>query len=484
MRAKIIQASLHRAFVHWRSASAGVVLAALLGVGLAAADTFVYGCVLSDKQEVPPTVSPAFGGGQFLIDTDANTVTYEIAFVGLTGAETAAHIHGPADPGMNGGALHALALGNPKGGVWNYLEAQESNILAGKMYVNIHSSAFPGGEIRGQITRLNASLDGAQEVPATGSPGSGWGVFQVDTAANELSYYIAMGGLLGAETAAHIHGMALHGTNAAAVHALPLGSPKVGVWNYTEAQEQDILSGRCYVNVHTAPFPGGEIRGQVVSVVVPIDGQQEVPPSASTGAGIGLISIDKLSDALSYDFRMAGLSGPETAAHIHGFAPPGTNGGVLVALPLGNRKLGVWSYAAADEPQVLAGETYFNAHTTVFPAGEIRGQIRGFSSLGASSVAERDLPAGLRLSRMAPNPLSGPGTIQFRLDQTAPVRIALYDAQGRLVRDLGERELYAGNQAVPWDGRDLHGRPVASGFYHYVLETPQGRISRHVTLVR
>ncbi len=484
MRAADSRVFSDRSAGHGRRALAGAFFAAVLMVGVAAGDTYVYGCVLVDKQEVPPSGSPAFGGGQFLIDTDANTVSYRIAFVGLAGAETAAHIHGPADPGMNAGVLDALPVGNPKVGVWNYLEAQEGDILAGKTYVNIHSSVSPSGEIRGQITRMNASLDGAQEVPANGSPGSGWGVFQINTAANELSYYIAVGGLAGAETAAHIHGMALHGTNAGVVHALPLGSPKVGVWNYAEAQEQDILSGRCYVNVHTVPFPGGEIRGQVVPVVAPIDGRQEVPPSASTGAGVGLISIDVVTDQLSYDFRMAGLSGPETAAHIHGFAPPGSNGGVLAALPLGNRKLGVWSYGAANEPQVLAGETYFNTHTTVFPGGEIRGQIRGFPSLGASAVAERDLPSELRLARMAPNPLSGPGTIQFRLERTAPVRIALYDTEGRLVRDLGERELSAGDQAVAWDGRDSQGRPVASGFYQYVLETPQGRISRHLTLVR
>jgi hypothetical protein len=483
MRAATSRKSLQESRAHPRAVLAGV-FAALLAVGTASAGTFVYGCVLSDKQETAPTGSPAFGGGQFLIDTNANTVTYRIAFFGLVAGETAAHIHGPADPGVNAGVLDGLALGNPKVGVWNYLEAQEGDILAGKTYVNIHSIAFPGGEVRGQITAMNASLDGGQEVPSNGSTGSGWGVFRIDTATNQLTYYIAVGGLAGVETAAHIHGMALHGSNAGVVQALPLGSPKVGVWNYAEAQEEGILTGHCYVNVHTTMFPGGEIRGQVVPVVIPIDGQQEVPANASPGAGVGLISFDTATDDLSYDFRFAGLAGAETAAHIHGFAPPGSNGGVLQPLPLGNRVLGLWNFGAANETQVLGGLTYVNMHSTVAPGGEIRGQIRGFPTVGASSVAEGDVPVALQFARMSPNPLHGQGTIQFRLDQAAPVRIAFYDLQGRLVRDLGERTLGAGDQAVAWDGRDGSGRLVASGYYQYVLETPQGQVSRHVTVLR
>ena len=47
------------------------------------------------------------------------------------------------------------------------------------------------------------------------------------------------------------------------------GSPKVGTWNYPQASEDALLSGRLYVNIHSATSPGGEIRGQIVPVVVP-----------------------------------------------------------------------------------------------------------------------------------------------------------------------------------------------------------------------
>ena len=92
-------------------------------------------------QEVPPTPSAAFTAGVFDIDTVANTCTYKIVVSDLPSGETMAHIHGPADPGANGGVQHALPLGKVKDGTWNYPESVEADLLAGKMYVNVHSVA-------------------------------------------------------------------------------------------------------------------------------------------------------------------------------------------------------------------------------------------------------------------------------------------------------------------------------------------------------
>ncbi len=122
--------------------------------------------------------------------------------------------------------------------------------------------ALPGDGLA-VLHNYAATLDGLQPVPPTGSPGTGTGTFVVDDVANTVSYVIEFSGLLGTEVAAHIHGMAPPGTNAGVVHGLPLGSPKVGVWNYAEAQEADILAGLTYVNIHSTLFGGGEIRGQV-----------------------------------------------------------------------------------------------------------------------------------------------------------------------------------------------------------------------------
>ncbi len=117
---------------------------------------------LDGLQEVPPNASPATGTATCVMDTDANTLTYTVAFSGLLAPQTAGHFHGFAAPGVNAGVLHGLpALGSPVAGVWNYLEAQEANIIAGLTYVNIHTSMFPGGEIRGQVVREVVGVEDA-----------------------------------------------------------------------------------------------------------------------------------------------------------------------------------------------------------------------------------------------------------------------------------------------------------------------------------
>lgn len=110
--------------------------------------------VLNGIQEVPATVSAGTGSGAFMIDTVANTLNFNISYSGLQGgAETAAHIHGPAIAGVNALPVFDLPFGASKIGAWNYPENLEADILAGRMYINIHTTLFPNGEIRGQILR-------------------------------------------------------------------------------------------------------------------------------------------------------------------------------------------------------------------------------------------------------------------------------------------------------------------------------------------
>jgi hypothetical protein len=351
-------------------------LTGMLGVEAAPAGSCdrVMVAVLSGAQEVPPNNSTALGAATIVVDTVANEAKIYVVFAGLSSAEAGAHIHGPANPGENAGVKLGLPPGNPKVVTWNYSESDEPDLLGGRMYINIHSNAFPAGEIRGQIVTHHAELDGQQEVPPNNSGARGWGVFTINTGRNTLSYYIAYSGLSSPETGAHIHGMAMYGANAGVLHPLPSGSPKIGVWNYAEADEERILRGMTYVNIHSENFGGGEIRGQIVPIVVPIDGTQEVPPVDSPAAGVGLFAIDTVADTLGWDMRHKALV-DEQAAHIHGFAGRGQNAGVLVHLPIGERKLGTWIYSANQEQNILNGLTYVNMHTLRHGGGEIRGQI-------------------------------------------------------------------------------------------------------------
>src|SRR5207245_2428523 len=71
-------------------------------------------------------------------------------FSGLVAPQTAAHIH-RAPPGVAGPIIVPLPLGSFTGFAAILSTADVANLLAGNLYVNVHSAAFPGGEIRGQL---------------------------------------------------------------------------------------------------------------------------------------------------------------------------------------------------------------------------------------------------------------------------------------------------------------------------------------------
>jgi hypothetical protein len=110
-------------------------------------------------------------------------------------------------------------------------------------------------------------LTGAQEVPPSGSAGSGTVVTSLDKSTRTLKWTVTYSGLTGPVSAGHFHGPAAAGSNAGVV--LPFtstASPIQGEKVLTEQQMADLLAGKWYANLHTAANPGGEIRGQVTGL--------------------------------------------------------------------------------------------------------------------------------------------------------------------------------------------------------------------------
>lgn len=466
-----------------------LVVPLLFAASSSFATVYQYSAILNPRQEVPLVASGAMGGGRFTINTDTNTIRYWISYGGLSSAETAAHIHGYAAPGFNAGVVHGLPAGNPKIGVWNYAEVDEAAILDGRTYANIHSVNFPGGEIRGQIVAFNALLGASQEVPVNASTGSGWAVATIDPALDQLRYHVAYEGLTGVATASHFHGNANYGVNAGVKVGIPVGpSPLSGTVAYLPADEDAILSGRWYVNLHTAANPGGEIRGQLVPRVVPMDALQEVPAGAAVAsAGFGLVAIDTAANVLGYDVRVVALGSAETAAHIHGFADPGFNAGVLQAIAPspGAQKLGTWAYGAANEVAVLLGRTYFNVHTVANPGGEIRGQIQSLPGDGAILDVGDDHSGGAARLAAAPNPsLGGSTRLMFQLSRSGSVSFSIVGVDGRAVRNVPAETYEPGPHSYAWDGRDDAGKPVAPGIYFAIARTPDGEKITRIARIR
>ena len=118
------------------------------------------------------------------------------------------------------------------------------------------------GVAQADIETYTAVLSGAEEVPPNESPATGTCELVVDTATLEATWYLEFSGLTAAQTGAHFH-TAPAGANGPVVFGLPLGSPVNGTWSMLQADYDLLAAGDIYVNVHTAGYPGGEIRGQM-----------------------------------------------------------------------------------------------------------------------------------------------------------------------------------------------------------------------------
>ncbi|MFH1279571.1 MAG: FlgD immunoglobulin-like domain containing protein [Candidatus Eisenbacteria bacterium] len=101
-----------------------------------------------------------------------------------------------------------------------------------------------------------------------------------------------------------------------------------------------------------------------------------------------------------------------------------------------------------------------------------------------TDVAANDVPLRLALDQNMPNPFNPTTTIGFALDRSGEVKLTVFSPAGRLVSDLVNGDLNAGDHWVVWDGRDGQGRDVGSGVYYYRLETEKTNLTKKMILIR
>src|SRR5438874_3307527 len=129
------------------------VLGAVAFAGSASAEKLK--ATLDAKSEVPATTSSGTGTADLDYDAASKKLSWKVTYSGLSGPATAAHFHGPAEAGKHAGVAVPIpgAAKSPAEGSATLTDAQAADLLAGKLYVNIHTAANPGGEIRGQVTK-------------------------------------------------------------------------------------------------------------------------------------------------------------------------------------------------------------------------------------------------------------------------------------------------------------------------------------------
>jgi len=131
--------------------------AAALAIGFASpafAEMVKMAATLDGAQQNPPVTTEGKGTADVTFDTDTKTLTWTVEYSGLSGDAAAGHFHGPAAKGENADvAVPFENAASPIKGSAVLTDAQAADLVAGKYYINIHTAANKGGEIRGQVEK-------------------------------------------------------------------------------------------------------------------------------------------------------------------------------------------------------------------------------------------------------------------------------------------------------------------------------------------
>jgi hypothetical protein len=294
---------------------------------------------VSAAEVFPRTNSAATGTGQLTFNLVTGAVSGGVTLSGITA--TVAHIHGGI-AGTNGPVLVDFVQNGANANRWDVeaggaLTAEQVNaLLAGQLYVNVHTAANPGGEIRGQIKPQGialaiAGLDGDDVVPPVTNTADGFAAMTINESANTATVHVQTSGVNDA-TEAHVHN-APAGENAAGPLLTLMKDPaSASHWlleqqSITQADRDALAADRLYVDVHTPGAANGALRGQLS-----LDGAAPTPPPAvtltqlqatiftpicsgcHTGGGASLPSSMNLSNAAASHAAIVGVASTQQPA--------------------------------------------------------------------------------------------------------------------------------------------------------------------------
>ncbi|MCH9032401.1 MAG: CHRD domain-containing protein, partial [candidate division Zixibacteria bacterium] len=269
------------------------------------------------------------------------------------------------------------------------------NLMAGDLYVNIHTSAFLLGEIRGQIVQselifaLCITGDQADAGIGTGSDHLGFGVLALSKDCATLRVHVEHDIPADSVIDSHIH-LGSAGTGGPIQFGFASSvSPIIDSWALSTGDVQNLLDGNLYVNLHSSLFPAGEIRGQIPGVLTTsaasfyptfeanLDGPQ-ADACVGTGSphtGTATLELKKGGKELTVSVTHSIPSDSIIDSHIHD--GDSCVGGPIVFGFANSVSVieDIWYLDESDVIELLQGGLYVNLHSLAFNAGEIRGQI-------------------------------------------------------------------------------------------------------------
>jgi hypothetical protein len=375
---------------------------------------------------------------------------------------------------------------------------------------------------RAQIIEFRAAITAAQEVPATTSTATGNAVMLYDIGNNTFDLFISISGFTNALSASHIH-EAVAGTNGSVVVPFSLNNfaANAGTLSGTvlrlpyRGDKVKLLQNGAYLNFHTAQFPGGEVRGQLIAqpkrLVASIDvGQEQAAFPAVNLAGANLsdfgaavMSYNPGTNRVNLRISVYNFRNQLSNSHFHEGAPA-VSGPVVVNLG-NNANAGGYTNTnghisgsfdlpyTGDPVKLLTGGAYLNFHSTTFAGGEVRGQVRASDEVPGSrmfSTATRGFVGAGNQNLITGISIVGPDPVRMLITAKGPSLAAfgvtgaladpvldLYDSAGRSIAVSDN----IGTPAASSDLAALPGVPTNTAESALIVVLPPGNYTAVVS---
>lgn len=377
---------------------------------------------------------------------------------------------------------------------------------------------------RAQVIELRATIDAAQEVPVNASPATGSAIMLYDIGANTFDLIVSISNLANTATASHIHegapggaGPVVTGLGAEAVYTRSGNTLTATFRGITHlGNKLTLLRGGAYFNIHTAQFPGGEVRGRLVAQPKRLVANMTVAQEAAAfpalnfaglnDSGAAVMYYDPSTNRISLRLSVYNFNNTLTNSHFHEGAP-GVSGGVVHGLGTPAAPAAGTTYSTAsgaiagaadavylgNPVTLLAGGAYLNFHSNVFAGGELRGQVRAsdevpgtrFSNLSVrgfvGTTNDQLLIQGITVN--GPDPIralitaKGSSLAAFGVaGGLANPRLTVYDSAGRAIASNDDVGATAGT-----DLANVPGVPTNSLESALLLVLPPGNYSAIVS---
>ncbi|MCL4305315.1 CHRD domain-containing protein [bacterium] len=391
--------------------------------------------LLSGQQEVPPNPATGVGFGWFDLNSTETALDYAIKWSGLTGDVTAAHIHA-APAGTNGGVVHGLLNLSNTGafGSWALAAGNVTQFHTDLLYVNAHTSTYPGGEIRGQIVEIcipeDANFDAVTDV----------GVSMCIALCPDRSSRIRVFNL--------------------APGQYPVVTKRLGCSNPCDVD--------CDPSTYIQEFFGGE--WQITNGVFWLE---------IRGDGCICVTLDfilpvELNDfsAIAGDNQVQLQWSTASESNLDRFEVQ-RDGSLLQSSAAHNSSTGA-SYSWTDET-AQNGVTY--SYTLV--AVNLDGTREVLATASATPRSGGSVVSEFALYQNYPNPFNPETSIRFDLMESANVTLSIYNIAGQEVATLVNGTLSAGSHTVNFDGGNL-----TSGVYLYRLTAGSFTAQKKMVLLK